>query len=349
MCLPPTPHPLPCVIWSLCGSPSTPPPPILVPPRFTVCTRLVCCTGLPCVWLGFVAVPPPPPTRSNRASLPPPSPPPTCRDRRQDELMNCTCGHFSECPGGGIVNAKFEPNGVCVEGWCECSSEFQGADCAVERQAPLDGCEPLGRRDGRGQCACPFCAPLACRTRVFRPRVMPQVFEIGVVCMCVPGYTACWLGGPAACGCVDGCTLSPAAKAMRCHGGVARCPPLLPAGCLGAIGPDSMCCGNSTVTDRDGNCCWGSLDACGVCNGTGIITDVYGRCCSLPLTSSGLCCPEGLDDCGVCGGSNSCTYVGIVTGFTNASVFIVDPSTFESARCVGLGVRSHAGARAMAA
>ena len=66
--------------------------------------------------------------------------------------MNCTCGDYSECPGGDVFNAKLEPNGVCVEGWCECSIEFQGANCKVERQVIIDHCEPHGRRDGRGQC-----------------------------------------------------------------------------------------------------------------------------------------------------------------------------------------------------
>ena len=37
-----------------------------------------------------------------------------------------------------------------------------------------------------------------------------------------------------------------------------------------------MCCGNNTVTDKDGRCCAaGHLDACGVCNGDGIVTDLY--------------------------------------------------------------------------
>ncbi len=92
------------------------------------------------------------------------------RDRRQTAAMNCTCGDYSECPGGDVFNAKLEPNGVCVEGWCECSIEFQGANCKVERQVIIDHCEPHGRRDGRGQCTW---APSPSRSHVSEPASSP--------------------------------------------------------------------------------------------------------------------------------------------------------------------------------
>ena len=97
----------------------------------------------------------------------------------------------------------------------------------------------------------------------------------------------------------------------------------------------SICCGNNTVTDRDGHCCGkGMLDACGVCNGTGIITDVYGQCCNVALTAAGLCCEFGLDDCGVCGGVNQCVYSATVALYTNASSQITNPANIAAAEYV---------------
>jgi hypothetical protein len=79
---------------------------------------------------------------------------PKMMDRLQTAIMDCTCSTDAECPGGTVLNAELQPNGVCVGGWCSCHPLYMGADCQVEIPIVLDGCGPLGRRDGRGRCTC---------------------------------------------------------------------------------------------------------------------------------------------------------------------------------------------------